>query len=96
MKPVGGWIAATPVAGYAGCCHALPKINVTDRLKEIKVPALVIVGEQDMGTPVAMARAIHEALPGSKLTILPSAAHLSNMEQPAAFTQALQEFLARA
>jgi 3-oxoadipate enol-lactonase len=49
-----------------------------------------------MGTPVAMARAIHEGLPGSKLTILPSAAHLSNMEQPAAFTQALQDFLARA
>jgi 3-oxoadipate enol-lactonase len=96
MKTVGGWIASTPVAGYAGCCHALPKIDVTDRLQEIRVPALVIVGEQDMGTPVAMARAIHEALPGSKLTILPSAAHLSNMEQPAAFTQALQDFLARA
>ncbi|MGH8619138.1 MAG: 3-oxoadipate enol-lactonase [Burkholderiales bacterium] len=93
MKLVGGWIAATPVDGYAGCCHALPQINVTDRLKEIKVPALVIVGEQDMGTPPAMARAIHEALPGSRLVLIPSAAHLSNMEQPAAFTKALLDFL---
>lgn len=93
MKLVGGWIAATPVEGYAGCCYALPQINVTDRLKALQLPALVIVGEQDMGTPPAMARAIHEALPGSKLVMIPSAAHLSNMEQPAAFTRALLDFL---
>ena len=93
MTTVGGWIAATPVAGFTGCCQALPKINCTDRLQEIKAPALVIVGEQDMGTPPAMARAIHAALPGSKLVVIPSAAHLSNMEQPAAFTKALLDFL---
>jgi 3-oxoadipate enol-lactonase len=86
-------IVSTPVAGYAGCCHALPKINATARLKEIKCPILVIVGEQDPGTPVAMAKEIHDNAPGSKLVVLPQAAHLANLEQPAAFTRALEEFI---
>jgi 3-oxoadipate enol-lactonase len=93
---VGASIKATPVAGFVGCCHAIPKINLTDRLKEIKCPTLVIVGEQDPGTPVAMAREIHEATPGSELVIIPSAAHLSNIEQADAFTAALMSFLERA
>ena len=37
---------------------------------------------------------IHEHAPGSKLVMIPQAAHLSNLEQPAAFTKAMQEFLA--
>lgn len=87
-------IVATPVAGYAGCSAALPKINTTARLKDIGVPILVIVGEQDGGTPPAMAREIHENAPGSTLVVLPQAAHLANLEQPEAFTRALDGFLA--
>ncbi len=91
---VGQLILDTPVAGYAGCSHAIPKINLSSRLKEIKCPILVVVGEQDPGTPVAMAREIHDNAPGSKLVIIPNAAHLSNLEQPQAFDRALAEFLA--
>lgn len=87
-------IASTPVAGYAGCCYAIPKINLTARLKEIKCPVLVICGDQDPGTPPAMAREIHDNAPGSKLVMIPQAAHLSNLEQPEQFTKALSEFLA--
>ncbi|MCI3951421.1 MAG: Alpha/beta hydrolase fold, partial [Burkholderiales bacterium] len=88
-------IRATPVAGYTGCCEAIAKIDVTDRLKEIRCPALIIVGEQDMGTPPAMARAIHENLPGSELKIIPSAAHLSNIEQAQTFNDTVAGFLDR-
>ena len=91
---VGQLIVGTPVAGYAGCSHAIPKINLTDRLKEIRCPILVVVGEQDPGTPVAMAREIHDNAPGSKLVVLENAAHLSNMERPREFDRALSEFLA--
>ena len=87
-------ILATPAAGYVGCSHAIPKINLTARLKEIKCPILVIVGEQDPGTPVAMAKEIHENAPGSQLVVIPQAAHLANLEQPAAFTRAMEQFLA--
>ena len=93
MQAIGAQIAATPVAGYVGCCQAIPKINVTQRLKEITCPVLVIVGEQDMGTPLAMAEEIHANAPGSKLAVLSPAAHLSNLEQPEAFNQALDGFL---
>jgi 3-oxoadipate enol-lactonase len=88
-------IRATPVNGFVGCCHAIPKINLTSRLREIKAPTLVIVGDQDPGTPPAMAREIHDNLPGSHLTVIPEAAHLSNLEQPEAFNTALEAFLAR-
>ena len=88
-------VRATQAVGFIGCCHAIPKINVTSRLKEIKCPTLVIVGEQDPGTPVAMAQLIHDNLPGSELVIIPNAAHLSNIEQTAAFDAALLGFMAR-
>ncbi len=88
-------ILDTPVSGYVGCCHAIPKIDLTARLKEIRCPILVIVGKDDPGTPVAMAKEIHDHAPGSKLVIIPDAAHLSNIEQPAAFNRALEEFLGR-
>ncbi len=95
IKPIADAIRATPVAGYVGCCHAIPKINLTARLNEFKHPALVIVGEQDAGTPVALAREIHDNLPGSQLVVIPSAAHLSNVEQPEAFNRALTAFYER-
>jgi 3-oxoadipate enol-lactonase len=92
---VAGMIRATPPAGYAGCCHAIPQIDVTDKLGAIQCPVQVIVGEKDVGTPVAMSEAIHRAIPSSELVVIPDASHLSNLEQPEAFTGALVKFLAR-
>jgi pimeloyl-ACP methyl ester carboxylesterase len=54
----------------------------------------VICGDQDPGTPPAMAREIHDNAPGSRLVMIPQAAHLANLEQPAAFTKAMRDFLA--
>jgi 3-oxoadipate enol-lactonase len=96
MEKIGNDIRNTPVAGFVGCCHAISKVDYLDRLKEIKVPALVMVGEQDHGTPPEAARAIQANLPGSELKILPSAAHLSNIEQADEFNKAMTAFLARA
>lgn len=93
---VGALIRDTPPQGYVGCCHALPKIDVTDRLGGVACPALVIVGEEDPGTPVDMARAMHAALPGAELAILRHASHLSNMEQPEEFSRVLGGFLDKA
>jgi len=96
VQKVAAMIRATPVAGYVGCCHAIPKINLTARLAEIRCPSLIIVGKDDAGTPVAMAEDIHRAMPGSKLVVIPSAAHLSNLEQPDAFNRALGDFIDQA
>ncbi len=96
MTRIGNDIRATPVAGFVGCCQAIAKVDVLDRLKEIKCPAFVIVGDQDHGTPPEMARAIHENLPDSELLIINAAAHLSNIEQAEVFNQAVLAFLAKA
>lgn len=93
MERIGQDIRTTPVAGFVGCCQAISKIDVLDRLKEIDCPALVIVGEQDHGTPPEMARQIHANLRGSTLVVIPSAAHLSNVEQPQTFNTAMTSFL---
>ena len=93
MERVGVMIRATPAAGYIGCCHALPKISVTEKLRDVRCPALVIVGEEDPGTPVEMAREIHAALPAAELAVLCRASHLSNLEQPEEFNRVLGGFL---
>lgn len=95
VEGVAAGIRATPVEGYAGCCEAIAKIDVTDRLKSIDCPTLVIVGEEDQGTPVEAARAIQANIPGAELEIIPKAAHLSNIEQREAFDRALDRFYER-
>ena len=86
-------ILATSVTGFLGCSEAILGLNYLDRLSEIKLPTLIIVGEHDPGTPVSASEAIHDRIAGSKLVVLPSAAHLSNIEQAAAFNSALLAFL---
>ncbi len=93
MQRIGAMIRTTPVEGYANCGFAIARINFTDQLKAIRCPVLVIVGEDDPGTPVAMSKEIQAAIPGSELVVLPRAAHLSNIEQAAAFNGALLSFL---
>ena len=86
-------ITATPLSGYIGCSEAIRRLNNLQRLPAIKIPTIIIVGEEDPGTPVAVSEAMHERISGSKLVILPSARHLSNIEQAGAFNEALTDFL---
>lgn len=84
---------ATPVAGYIGCVEAIRKLRYLDRLSEIEVPTLILVGKDDPGTPVSASEAMHERISNSRLVIIPSARHLTNVEQPEAFNRALIKFL---
>ena len=95
MDRVRAMLRSTPPQGYVGCCHAIPRINTTERLREVRCPALVIVGEDDSSTPVEMSRTIHAALPSAELAILRAASHLSNLEQPEEFNKVLLGFLDR-
>lgn len=88
-------IRSTPPQGYAGCCHAIAALDLTDRISAISIPTLVIVGEEDQGTPVAASKVMNERIKGSELVIIPAAAHLSNLEKPEEFTAALTKFLAK-
>ncbi len=63
-------------------------------LAEAAEPCLVLVGADDVYTPVAEAEALHALLPDSVLTVIEGAGHLPGVEQPEAFNRALLEFLA--
>ena len=58
-------------------------------LSAIKCPTLVLVGEQDKGTPVELSQEIAAAIGGSRLVVIPACGHLSTIERPAAVTRAM-------
>ncbi|HMK64340.1 MAG TPA: 3-oxoadipate enol-lactonase [Thermodesulfobacteriota bacterium] len=84
---------ATPVDGYIGCSEAISQLNFIEQLPNITLPTLILVGAEDIGTPVAASEAIQEKISGAKLFILPSASHLANIEQAELFNKYLLEFL---
>lgn len=65
----------------------------TPDLARISCASLVIVGERDAITPVEEAEAMQRAMSRSRLCVIPEAGHLSNLEQPGAFSLALEDFL---
>jgi 3-oxoadipate enol-lactonase len=95
VDPIRDLIRNTPVAGFTGCCLAISKLDLTARLSAITTPTLVIVGKDDPGTPVSAAEQIQQNIPGAELVIIDDALHLSNIEQPEAFNQAVTDFLSR-
>ena len=82
-------IASTPSEGYASCCEAIGAMDLRADLASITAPTLVIAGEDDPSTPPPHLRAIADAVAGATLIVLPSAAHLANLEQPGAVNAAL-------
>ena len=64
-------------------------------LGDIRVPTLILVGREDVLTPPSMAQSMAKGIAGAKLVILEEAGHLSNMEQPIAFSDAVRKFVAR-
>ena len=93
VKPIRQQFLATPIDGYTGCSEAIRGLNYLERLTEIKIRTLIMVGEEDPGTPVAAAEAMQQRIAGSALVVIPSAAHLSNVERAQAFNTTLLSFL---
>jgi pimeloyl-ACP methyl ester carboxylesterase len=59
----------------------------------IKVPALIVCGEQDQLTPMVKSEALKQGIKGAELYPIPDAGHLSNLEQPIYFNQGLKAFI---
>jgi len=79
--------------GYAACCAALRDTDMRASLSRISSPTLVIGGDRDPSTPWEGNGSILAAnIPGAK-TVLLQTAHLSNLEEPVAFTRAVLDFL---
>ncbi|MAL78317.1 MAG: 3-oxoadipate enol-lactonase [Sneathiella sp.] len=89
-------ILETSVEGYVGCCHAIAGIDLKDRIPAIKVPTLVIVGREDMGTPVSSSELIHRQIEGSRLVVVDNAAHQLAVDKPGIFNAEVCKHLATA
>ena len=85
-------IRTTPVNGFIGCAAALADHNYAAAVATVTQPVLFMVGEKDAAAPPM--RKLNEALPGSRYVELPGAGHISNLDQPKAFTRAVKDFLA--
>jgi 3-oxoadipate enol-lactonase len=91
---VRGLILSNSTESIAGAITAMmTRPDSTPLMSTIRCPALILVGAEDSLTPPALSQDMQRAVAGSTLVILPAAGHLSSMEQPAAFNEALAQFL---
>ena len=93
VKRVAAMLERSDPRGYAAAIRAIGFVDLTERIAAIRCPTLVVVGEQDPGTPPAMARVIHERIPDAQLLVLSGAAHCAVVEASDRFLPALMSFL---
>jgi 3-oxoadipate enol-lactonase len=86
---------ATSINGYVGCSRAIMELDYLGKLQGIRIPTLIIVGEDDPGTPVSAARAMQEQIPTSEMVVLSQARHLSSVERADEFNRAVIDLLTR-
>jgi len=89
-------IEANPRRGITDALAGLAaRADSTPILREIRVPTLVVVGEEDAITPLADAEALQRGIAGSRLAVIPRAGHLSSLENPDEFNRQLRAFPGR-
>ncbi len=86
-------LTATSPEGYIGAATALTTLDYFDRLGGIDVPTLFLAGERDAAISPDVMRGMSEKTPGSRFVSIADAAHLTNMERPAAFNEELATWL---
>ena len=94
VKRVRAMMLQTKPEGAAAALGGMAiREDQTERLAQINVPTLILVGREDAITPVADSEKMHEAIGGSRLFVIENAGHVSNIEQPEQFNKALIDFL---
>jgi len=86
-------LSRTPEAGYVATCAALRDADLSGALGEIRQPALVLCGSEDVATPPSLGQALAQALPNARFEPIAGAGHLSCVEQPERVAQRIGSFL---
>jgi 3-oxoadipate enol-lactonase len=86
-------LRSAPRGVCAAAAAIMSRTDTTPALAKIKVPTLIVGGENDIFTPPESCQAMASAIPGAKFVRIPDAGHLSSLENPQAFNQHLLEFL---
>lgn len=94
VRHVRAMIEGNQISGIAGDLMAMAeRPDSVTLLKHITCPTQIIVGELDLPTPPSDAKLMADQIPNARLTIIPAAAHLSNLEKPDIFNDAVREFI---
>ncbi len=86
-------MAAIDPAAYRIGAEAVWLADMRDAASAIRIPILILCGDEDRITPPALSDELARLIPGARLEIIDRAGHLSNAEQPAAFNLAVDRFL---
>ncbi len=86
-------LKTNPQGGAAALRGMAQRRDQTAFLSRVVCPALIVVGREDMITPLPEAELMHREIGGSRLKVIEDAGHVSNMEQPETFNGALTRFL---
>lgn len=86
-------IGNTSPQGYEGAARLLQSLDLRAGLESLESETLYIAGEADLAAPLDVMQEMASMTPNAKFTAIADAAHLSNLEQPAAFILAVREFL---
>ena len=93
IEKVRQMILGTNVDGYIACGSAVRDMAQSTMLLKIKAPTLVLSGRHDPACTVDQGTVLNRLIDGSCMVIIEDAAHLSNIEQPAQFNQAVRAFI---
>jgi pimeloyl-ACP methyl ester carboxylesterase len=80
-------------AGTRTMARALAECDLSDSLQQVRVPTLLVHGDEDERSSLSVGRRLHGSIPGSTLTVLPGLGHECCLEDPAAFEAAVRTFL---
>jgi 3-oxoadipate enol-lactonase len=78
---------------FRAACAQLAELDLRGELARVKVPALVVVGEQDEATPPPMSHELARLLPDARLKIIPGCAHVPQLQAPKLFLETIADFL---
>ncbi len=92
LEKIREMIRTTSVDGFIGCANALQGVEYFDAIDRITCPTLFLVGAQDPAATPELIGAMHARVGGSQYVELSDAAHISNIENEAAFNQAVIDF----
>jgi 3-oxoadipate enol-lactonase len=85
-------LCETPIEGYIASCESVRDMDLRPLLPKITAPTLIIAGRHDQSTPLPMAEFLRDNIKGAAFCKL-EAAHISNVEQPAVYTDTVLDFL---
>lgn len=83
----------TRPAGMVPMLRGFAEADLRDVLPRIAIPTLLLYGDADVRSPLAVAEELHEKIPTSQLVVIPGVGHVSNMEAPDAFDREVRRFM---